>query len=413
MKKIILILTAFLSIAVSKSMAEVTVNDTILVLKNVNVLDVAKGKFIKRKSLTIMDGKIAAIGNSFKTDQPIKTIDFKGAFLMPGLIDVHVHVTSNFKNNIENTYSHLNYFLKHGITSVRDAGGDGDALLKASTAINAGEKSGPDVYYSSFMAGDWYYNRGQNIRKEPYTAWQQRLMPGDDLDKAMIWAKSVGVTGVKLYHSFDAQFLPLVTSAAKRNGLKVWGHTMLYPASPVDVVKSGMEVLSHVSMLETLRKPDTLFNRRTTTNTYRDSVVAGIDITEFCNEMKKHNAILDATLCVSVDRDPWVLKLLKRVHQQGVKIATGTDQIVDLKSPYPRLLDELNYFVNDCGFTNAEAIRSATLIAAEVIGQEKNIGSVEIGKRANLIVLKENPLKDIAALKDIEVVIKAGKLQTN
>ncbi len=411
MKKITLILFAFLSIGISKSNAKVMFSDTLLVLKNVNVLDVAKGKFDKRKSLTIKHGKIVAIGTTLKTGQPVKTIDLKGAFLLPGLIDVHVHVTSNFKNNIENTYSHLNYFLKYGITSVRDAGGDGDALFKASTAINAGERSGPDVYYSSFMAGDWYYNRGQNIRNEPYTAWQQRLMPGDDLDKAMIWAKSVGVTGVKLYHSFDAQFLPLVTSAAKRNGLKVWGHTMLYPASPVEVVKSGVEVLSHVSMLETLRKPDTLFNRRKTTNAYRDSVVANIDVTEFCNEMKKHNAILDATLCVSMDRDPWVLKLLKRVHQQGVKIATGTDQIVDLKRPYPRLLDELKYFVEDCGFTNAEALRSATIIAAEVIGQEKNVGSIDIGKRANLIVLKENPLENIMALKNIDRVIKAGKLQ--
>ncbi|MNR09313.1 N-acetylglucosamine-6-phosphate deacetylase [compost metagenome] len=185
---------------------------------------------------------------------------------------------------------------------------------------------------------------------------------------------------------------------------------MQYPASPIEVVKSGVKVLSHVSMLETMRKPDTIFNRRKTPNAYRDSVVAAIDITEFCNEMKKHNAILDATLCVSMEKDPWVLKLLKRVHQQGVKIATGTDQIVDLKRPYPRLIDELNYFVTDCGFTNAEAIRSATLIAAEVIGQENNVGSIEVGKKANLIVLKENPLQDILAFKQIEVVIKSGKI---
>ena len=398
------------SINLSKSEASLLSNDTLLVLKNANVLDVQKGKFVEHKNVVIKDGKIIKIASNFKTKEPVKIIDLKGKFLTPGLIDVHVHVTSNYKNSIEKTYSHLSYFLKHGITSVRDAGGDGDALLIASKAISAGERNGPDVYYSAFMAGDWYYNRDQNIRKEPYTAWQQRLVPGDDLDKAMIWAKSVGVTGVKLYHSFDAQFLPQVASAAKRNGLKVWGHTMQYPASPIEVVKSGVKVLSHVSMLETMRKPDTIFNRRKTPNAYRDSVVAAIDITEFCNEMKKHNAILDATLCVSMEKDPWVLKLLKRVHQQGVKIATGTDQIVDLKSPYPRLMDELNYFVTDCGFTNAEAIRSATLIAAEVIGQENNVGSIEVGKKANLIVLKENPLQDISAFKQIEVVIKSGKI---
>lgn len=301
-KKIFIVLITFLSINVSKSAGAISSKDTLLIFKNANVLDVQKGKFFEQKNVVVKKGKIIAITANYKTKEPVKIIDLKGKFLTPGLIDVHVHVTNDYKNNIENTYSHLDYLLKHGITSVRDAGGNGDALLTAVTAINAGERNGPDVYYSAIMAGDWYYNRGQNIRTEPYTSWQQRLMPGDDLDKAMVWAKNVGVTGVKLYHSFDASFLPQVVSAAKRNGLSVWGHTMMYPASPIEVVKSGVEVLSHVSMLETMRKPDTLYSRRTTPNSYRDSVVATIDIIKFCRLMKKHNAILDATLCVSIKK---------------------------------------------------------------------------------------------------------------
>ncbi|WP_421940478.1 amidohydrolase family protein [Pedobacter sp.] len=385
--------------------------DSLLILKNVHVLDVKKGKFWLGKDIVIRSGKIIKIGKAPRKLDRAKVLDLTGSFVIPGLIDAHVHVTAHRSNNIENTYKHLEYFLKHGITSVRDAGGDGASLLKAQTEIREGRRIGSDVYFSSFMAGDWYYNRDQGLRNEPYSPWEQRLVPGDYLDKAMASAKASGATGVKLYHSFDKNFLPKVAKAARRHNLKVWGHTMMYPAKPIEVVKSGVQVLSHVSMLETM-KTDTLFYRRTTSAAYKDSVIANLDITEFCREMKAHHAILDATLCVS-ERDRWVFPLAKRVHQQGVKIVAGTDQIVDLKSSYPRLVDELDYYIKEAGFTAAEAIRSATITGAEVLGQEKNIGSIKSGKQADLLILRNNPLLNIRALENISLVIKSGKILIN
>ncbi|MET1054495.1 MAG: amidohydrolase family protein, partial [Pedobacter sp.] len=292
-------------------------------------------------------------------------------------------------------------------------GGDGAALMEARNEIRKGEYTGPDIYFSAFLAGDWYYNRDSNIRKEPYFPWEQRLLPGDNLDEAMLKVKSCGATGVKLYHSFDAAFLKDIVKAAKKHDLLVWGHTMIYPAKPIEVVQSGVQVLSHVSMLEGLRGPDDgMFYKRNRSASYRDSVMANVDITEFVNAMKENKAILDATICVSVKSDPWILPLLKRLHQQGVEISAGTDQIVDLKRPYPYLIDELSYFVSNCGFSNAEAIRSATIIAAKVVGQQSNIGLIKKGRRADLIVMKENPLKEISALKDLDMVIKSGRIIT-
>lgn len=409
MKKTLLILSYLISTLSYLKANEARLKvDTILILKNASVIDVSTGRIQKDKSIIIKNGNIFRIGHIPKKMKNAKTLDLTGQFIIPGLIDTHIHVTSPHKNSIEKTFDHLEYYLKHGITSARDAGGDGSALLQVQTEIRKGNRIGTDVFFSSFMAGDWYYNRGQNIRTDPYSPWEQRLMPGDDLDKAMNEAKACGATGVKLYHSFDKDFLDKVTSAAKRHGLKVWGHTMLYPAKPIEVVNGGMEVLSHVSMLETMRT-DSLFYRRSTPLAYKDSIIAGIDIIPFCKAMKKHNAILDATLCVSEAKDPWVFALLRRVHDQGVKISTGTDQIVDLRRAYPRLIDELDYFVNKCGFTPEQALYSATQIAAEVIGQEKNRGSIKVGKRADLLILKKNPLIDITSLKNIEMVIQRGK----
>lgn len=402
-------LLATVSASAASSGLFLNVGDTILVLKNASILDAKGEKFTKGKDLMISNGKISSFKPSKKELKDAKTIDLQGKFIIPGLIDAHVHVTANRKNNIENTYKHLDYFLHHGITSVRDAAGDGAALLKAQTEIKKGNRSGADVYFSSFMAGDWYYNRDQHIRNEPYSPWEQLIVPGTNLDSAMSVAKACGATGVKLYHSFDKDFLPLVVNAAKKHGLIVWGHTMLYPATPLEVVSAGMEVLSHVYMLENLTT-DTLFFRRKTPAAYKDSVIANLDIDAFCNMMKKKGAILDATLCVSEIQNPWIFPLLKRVHEKGVTIATGTDQIVDTTKAHPRLLDEISYFVEKCGFSNAEALRAATIVGAKVVGQEKNIGSIEKGKNADLLILSENPLININALKKQVLVIKNGKV---
>lgn len=384
-------------------------NDSLLILTNANIIDVVKGKVLKKKTITIKNGIILKIGKMPNKTDKCLVMDLGGQYIIPGLIDSHIHVTSPYKNSIEKTFDLLKYYLVHGITSARDAGGDGAALFEAQTAIRTGTRLGTDVFYSSFMAGDWYYNRGKNIRSAPYTPWEQRIMPGDDLDEAMAKAKACGATGVKLYHSFDGQFLVKVVAAAKRHGLIPWAHTALFPATPLEVVDAGVKVLSHVYMLETMQT-DSLFYRRSTSLAYRDSIIAAIDVEPFCKAMVKNDAILDATVCVSADHDPWVFALLKRVHRYGVKISAGTDLIADPKKPFPPMFDELENFVNRCGFSNAEALYSATQVSAEVIGQAKNRGSITVGKRADLIILKENPLRDIKLLRGEKIVIQNGRI---
>jgi len=410
---ILLLGCSYASKAVLNAGVPMQSDTAILTLRNLQIVDVNRGVIISGKEIVIKEGMIFKIRRQRRNLPDGVLVDLKGAFIMPGLIDGHVHVTARTKNNMATTYKHLNYLVSHGITSVRDAGGDGAALVEAKNEISNGKRRGPDIYFSAFMAGDWYYNRDAGIRQEPYFPWEQRLVPGDNLDEAMVKAKSCGATGVKLYHSFDAGFLKDIVKAAKKYELKVWGHSMIYPAKPVEVVHSGVQVLSHVSMLEGMRKTDDdTFYKRNRPVAYRDSVMAKLDIREFAEAMKANHAILDATICVSVQSDPWVLPLLKRLHQQGVEISAGTDQIVDLARTYPYLIDELSYFVRDCGFSNADALRSATIIAAKVIGQEKNIGRIDKGRRADLIAMKENPLERISALKDLDIVIKAGKILT-
>lgn len=391
--------------------AGVTTGKDTLTLQNVNIVDVVAGKVKPQMAIIIKDGKIAWIGNSKAVKPAGKVMDMNNAYVIPGLIDVHAHVTAMYKPNEENTYKHLNYFVRHGITTVRDAGGNAPVLQKMHKEVNEGKIQAADVYYSAFMAGKWYYDRGVGARREPYTAWEQCVNPGDDLDKAMQAAKDCGATGLKLYHSFDKVFLSQIVKAAKKHGLKVWGHAMMYPAKPHEVAEAGVEVISHIYMVESY-STDTLIWRRKTPQRYKDSVKAAVNIDEFCRMMKKKNAIFDPTLCVSYPREKWILQTLKKVHDKGVKIAAGTDQIVDLAAPYPRLMDELSFYADSCGFSNAETLRTATINAAETIGMEKKIGTITVGKRADMVILEANPLTDIQNLKKQRLVIQLGKLVT-
>ena len=381
--------------------------DVYLTLTNANVIDVEKGKVRNDMTVVIKNDRITTVSKRAKIKGEV--LDLQHHYLMPGLVDSHAHVTNISGSPIERSYQYLDYLLRHGVTSIRDAAGNGEILQKVQADVNHDIKVGADVYYAAFMAGDWYYNRDQHIRKEPYHPWEQLVMPGTNLDSAMKAAIACGATGVKLYHSFDGNFLKEVVSAAKRNGLLVWGHAMMYPARPLEVVRSGVQVISHASMLSALINDPKLDSRRVP-QSYKDSVGATIDVTELAKEMKRRNVILDATLSVSEVKEHWIFNLVRKLHQKGVKISAGTDKITVLTNPYPHLIDELAYFVNECGFTPAEALKAGTLISAETIGQEKNIGSIKAGKKADLLVTDQNPLEEINRLKKLSVIIKHGKV---
>ncbi|WP_316798474.1 amidohydrolase family protein [Pedobacter frigidisoli] len=402
-----LILTVILSIYnPSVNMAQEK-QDVYLTLKHANIIDIEKGRVISDMTVLIKNDRIASVYKGNRTKGEVIDIQYK--YLVPGLVDSHAHVTNISGSPIERSYKVLDYLLKHGITTIRDAAGNGAIMQKVQADVNHDIKTGADIYYAAFMAGDWYYNRDQHIRKEPYHPWEQLIVPGTNLDSAMKAAKECGATGVKLYHSFDGTFLKEVAAAAKRNGLLVWGHAMMYPGRPLEVVRAGVQVISHASMLSALIN-DPKMNYRKVPQAYKDSVGSRIDVSELAGEMKRRNVILDATLTVSEVKEQWIFELVKKLHQMGVKISAGTDKITVLTNPDPFLIEELNYFVNDCDFTPAEALKAATLISAETIGQDKNIGSIKVGKKADLLVTEQNPLEDINGLKKLSMIIKHGKV---
>lgn len=390
-----------------------------LLLKNARIIDVNTGVLCGNTDILVEKGRIEAIGAKAGKGFSGHIEDLAGACVLPGLINAHLHLGNDPEESPESRKLTLEYLLHHGITAIRDAAGDARILKDLQQSVRQGKIEGPDIYYAAFIAGPAYY-KGNDREKNmvvgldtAYAPWLQCIRPGDDLQRAMKAAKACGASGVKIYGGFNREELFPLISAARAEGLEIWGHATLFPAKPIDAAEAGMQVISHAYMLEWEGVKDTLSGDifKNYELYYSKIDHEHLDISRFLAALKIQNAIFDPTLYLCmVNQMEWSAVLVKQAYQAGVKICAGTDYIEDRARPLPYLFDEIGLYVKECGFTPLDAIRSATLIAAEVIGQEKEMGSIEIGKKANLLVVADNPLENIEHLKNIKMVVKDGKV---
>lgn len=390
----------------------------IMVLKGVNLVDVESKTLVEHTNVIIEGSKIREVSAEMLPDSVDQVIELKGKYLIPGLIDAHTHLTYGLHR--DTLVKQMAYYVNGGVTSVRDVGGDTRQLAEIKMAINKGDIIGPDISYSAFLATDFYY-RGEGADRswmqgmpkgEKFAPWVQLVEPGDDLDAVMIAAKATGATGVKIYLGYDKAYLEKIVAAAKKQGLQLWSHAMLFPAKPSDVVDAGVKVLSHAYMLE-WEATDKTFKNASEALAYNDSLRFSAECLQpFIKKALEKDVIIDATLFISqesIPNDPSV-EIVKELYKYGVKVSAGTDWFVEMNKPLPPLYAEIDYLVELCGFTPMDALRSATIIAAETFKGQDRKGSIAVGKDADMIVLDKNPLEDIKNLRSLEMVIKGGKV---
>ncbi|MBC5622301.1 amidohydrolase family protein [Butyricimonas hominis] len=396
-----------------------TAQEKAIILKNTNVVDVVEGNIREGVDVVVKGGYIQAVGKNAGSGIDGKMKDMTGKYVMPGLIDAHVHIANDPKETQADRAKHLEYFLRHGITSIRDAAGDARVLKDLKEGVEQGKYIGPDIYYAAFMAGPAYFEGNDREKSmvegwaEPFAPWMQCLRPGDDLDKAMREAKEWGCTGVKIYGGFDREALLPIVRKAKEHGLQVWGHATLFPAKPWDVADAGVQVISHAYMLEWEGVSEGLSGKIFENyEKYYDKIDhENMSVERFLQTVKAKGLIFDPTLFLCMENGmDWSVRFVKRARQIGVKICAGTDYINELSRPFPFLFDELDLYVEKCDFYPMEAIFSVTRVAAEVLGIADKAGAVEVGMQADLLVLNGNPYDNIKELRNIQMVMKRGKI---
>ena len=403
-----------------------------IVLNNINIIDVETLKLKPNASIVITDNTIASIesGDYTSPNSAAVHIDMTDKYAIPGLIDAHVHYATDPEtfDNFVSTKARLQHLLRGGVTTVRDMGGDGRTLANLKRLAEIDQIQSPDIHFSAIIGGQTFFDDPRTVssakgQQSGNTAWMRSVDINSDFDAVILQAKGLGATGIKVYADLSKEVLTPLYASAKKHGLKAWAHALVSPATPLESVQAGVEVMSHVPDLAgqvianfrdwrigEIQVSDDLFETSMSAKSY-DALFSAI---------KQNNVIIDATLSVfnasknlsdsrskSYEQAKFLLRL---AVQQGVKIGAGTDQVADLDNdPLPPIFGELRLLVEEGGLSPLQAIQSATLINAQAIGIEDTHGHISAGKRANLVIISNNPSSDIESTRSVEHVIKNGE----
>ena len=371
--------------------------------------------------------RIAAIGAAGEVDIPANAarIDARGVWLIPGLMNMHVHLglvlpgkmQAELYNESEAALAlrmaaAARETLLAGVTTIRLPGDRAHADLALMRAINKGQAEGPRIFSSgealSITAGHGSKKDGKSNYDGPY-----ELVKGA---RAQI---SAGATWIKILISggiatdggglasalMTPEEIHAVIDAAHRFGVKVTAHSGSPVATDI-AIDAGLDCVEHGYFLDrkTLRK------------------------------MKQHGTWLVPTIVVSqpatqpfferIGSPPWYLerrnaagkshwRALEMAIEEGVNIALGTDQLPhEPNDGTTATAREAQYYV-EAGMTPLQALRSATIETARLLDAEAEIGSLEVGKYADIVAVAGDPTADIKALRTILLVMKGGKVYRN
>lgn len=406
-----------------------------LVLEHATVIDGTGSAPQKDMTVVVDGGRIRAVypAGTRPAPQGAQVEDLTGRYLIPGLIDAHVHIT-----DVEPDAAHYRPFFRAlllgGVTTVRDMAGDDRLLGYLAREVNSGRMPGPDLYYAALLSGPTFFQEDRRAQAasagEPlgFAPWMQAVSGDTDIPLAIAEAKGTGATGVKLYANLPAALVKALAAEAHRQGLQVWTHATIFPAAPHDAVEAGADTISHSPYLVWEAAPHVPSDYAMRAMGDFEHIPPNAPaILALFKDMKAHGTILDATLNVfrlEAERDPqavgkgimpWSYAVTRLAHRRGVAIDAGTDgpglpfgkDAPDLGA-MPEVHTEMALLVEHCGFTPVEAIQAATQFSAMAVGHGADRGTVTPGKRADLVVLDADPGKDIRNTTKIDFVVKNG-----
>lgn len=388
-------------------------------LAHVTVIDGTGAEPRADRTVLLRGGRIAAEFASDSVEPPAgaEVLDLRGRWLIPGLIDTHVHLATDPSGGDRRdlVLQRLRNALHGGVTTVRDMAGDGRALAELSRAALVGDIESPAIYYAAVFAGPEFFSdprvlavsRGVAPGQAP---WARAVTAKSDWPQIVAEVRGTGATAIKVYAAVSAPVLRPLVKEAHRQGLRAWAHATLFPARPSEVVAAGVDVLSHASLLawETAEPMPGFTERRKV----QPPSVDDPRIQSLLRTMARRGTILDATLFVMGDAPPeiryWSSEVTRAAWAAGVPISAGTDSIgVDAPGTLPNIHEEMALLV-EAGLSPLAAITAATRNGARAIGIEKTRGTIAPGMAADLVVLAADPLADIHQTRDIVMVFRDG-----
>ncbi|WP_458743096.1 amidohydrolase family protein [Candidatus Nitrosocosmicus sp. T] len=397
-----------------------------LILYNINLID-SDGKIRPNSTIIIKENEIVDLsykGNItkfyFYEKYPNSTlIDLSGKYLLPGLFDMHAHVAGVLKNSFNQTYSEetLHRLLAYGITTIRNPGGPTDQSVSLRDNVSLERIIGPQI----FTAGSLLNSPVISI---PFV--EKKVNSVSDIHEEITNQANIGVDFIKLYVGLTPVLTSEAIDKAHSLGLGVIGH--LYLTSWNDAANNNIDFLTHgvpvnpymlspqnrERFMEEGGGPFEHFRWLELVN------INGKEITEMIKNLVENNVFVDPTLSVyeSMIKDNplyakniWtkVLGLTKKMHDNGVKLLSGTDIPNFDLVPGKSLHHELQ-LLTDAGIPTSDIIQIATRNGAEALKIVNSTGTIEEGKQADMVVLSSNPIENISNTKNIDMIINNGKI---
>jgi imidazolonepropionase-like amidohydrolase len=368
-----------------------------------------------------------------------RVVDGRGRFLIPGLIDMHTHVSKT-------RGSSLSLLVAHGVTTVRDMGGDHDELLAWRREIDAGTRIGPRL----LIAGP-YLESASNAARQHATPASEMVEPVErtrlsvatpiEAERIVAALAAKGVDHLKIRTTTDRDTYLAIGAAATRHHLPLAGHLQPYPLD--DIFTAGQASIEHAFYPALDERPG--LDRRAF---FTRLAAAGVAVVPTVVVFEHYGTADDQTLrrrlaemetpasgkrmlsaylladwreqlaeLGAAERLPEYRRLhaalrrdLRDMRTAGVRILTGTDIGVLNLVPGRSLQDEIGLLVRDAGLSPLDALRAATRDAAVFLRRGAEIGTIAAGKRADLVLLDADPLADIAHVSRIGAVVVRGRL---
>lgn len=393
-----------------------------------HIIDVERGVVLKSQDILIEDGRIKAIGKAGSLGAAGATkIDMQGAYLLPGLSDSHVHLTSrsdlhgyrrlavSTSRSAISGVANAEKTLRAGFTTVRNLGAPGFTDIDLKDAIDSGEVPGPRIIPAGQSIGITGGHCDNNLL--PYEdhvkgggvadgPWAVREKVRENKKYGAEVIKFCGTGGVLSKgttigaQQFTFEEMKALVDEAHELGLKVAVHA--HGAKGIQTaLEAGVDSVEHASLItdESLKLA------------VKKGTFLSMDI--YVSDFILGEGEAAGILPESLEKEKIVGKAQRERFQAavkaGAKMAFGTDAGV-----YSHGLNGRQFaYMVQWGMSPAEAIRAATMGNAELFGLTDQIGSLAVGKRADIIAVNADPLADIRQLEDVDFVMKDGAVFVN
>ena len=440
-----------------------------IVIENITLID-AKNGTRTNQTVSIENGVIQSIGSAKLDMEDSQIIDGEGKYLIPGLWDAHVHLT--FIPEIDHE-THFKLYLKNGVTSIRDTGAILSKLQPSLNFIEENPNTTPRLFYAGPLIDG--ADRVYKGMEPGFPNLSIGIDETSNIPEVVDGLLKEGVTFLKSYEMLTRETYLELLKVAGQNGLRVTGHVPLSIdlEEAIEAGLGGMQHVRNMD-LACAKDADNLLGDRQV-SLENEASIAGSALRTHIHSSQRYYAIdnTDDERCLRIIMklseygvfqtptltintfdsrrfyadpkwretyqelpeaaennwmqgslklanidvtenakkfDAWSLSLVNKMHQEGVKIIAGTDTPIGYLTPGYSLHKELE-LLSEAGLSNMDVLRSATITPAEFFGMENQMGTIEVGKLADLVILDKNPLMSISNTQSIHRVIVKGQIQ--